>query len=45
MGKKSRSGIRTRDEHPGSYFRGLRKNFLGLKILELFDVGWDPESF
>jgi hypothetical protein len=29
MGKKSISGIR--DEHPGSYFRELRNNFLGLK--------------
>jgi hypothetical protein len=26
--KKSRSGIRIRDEHPGSYFRQLRNNFL-----------------
>jgi hypothetical protein len=33
MGKKSRSGsgIRIRDEHPGSYLRELRKNFLGQK--------------
>jgi hypothetical protein len=31
MGKKSRSrsGIRIRDEHPGSYFRELRNKFLG----------------
>jgi hypothetical protein len=31
IGKKSRSGsrIRIRDEHPGSYFRELRSNFLG----------------
>ncbi len=31
MGKKSRSGfgIRIRDEHPGSYIRELRNNFLG----------------
>jgi hypothetical protein len=33
MGKKSRSGsgIRNRDEYPGSYFRELRNNFLGKK--------------
>ncbi len=32
MGKKSRSisGIRIRDEYPGSYFRELRNNFFGL---------------
>jgi hypothetical protein len=31
LGKKSRSGsrIRIRDEHPGSYFREFRNNFLG----------------
>jgi hypothetical protein len=30
IGKNLRSGsrIRFRDEHPGSYFRGLRNNFL-----------------
>jgi hypothetical protein len=35
MGKKSRlgSGIPIWDEHPGSYFRELRNNFLCLKIL------------
>jgi hypothetical protein len=32
------SGIR--DEHPGSYFRELRNNFWGLKILKFFDA--DP---
>jgi hypothetical protein len=31
MGKQLRSGIR--DEYPGSYFRELRNNFLGLEIL------------
>jgi hypothetical protein len=30
MGKKFGSGIRIRDEQPGSYFRELRNNFLGL---------------
>ncbi len=29
MGKKSRSGIRIRDEHSGSYFRELRNIVLG----------------
>jgi hypothetical protein len=35
MGEKSRSGsgIRIRDDDPGSYFRKLRNNFLGLKYL------------
>ncbi len=35
MGKKSRSGsrIRIRDEQPRSFFRELRKHFLGLKYL------------
>jgi hypothetical protein len=35
MGKISGSGfgIRIRDEQPGSYFRELRNNFLGLKYL------------
>jgi hypothetical protein len=33
--------IRIRDEHPGSYFRGHRNNFLGLKILKFFVA--DPE--
>ncbi len=35
VGKKSGSGsgIRNRDEEPGSYFRELRNNFLGLKYL------------
>jgi hypothetical protein len=42
-GKKSRSGcgIRNRDEHPGSYFRELRKIF-GLNILKFFDADPDP---
>jgi hypothetical protein len=30
--------IRIRDEHPGTYFRELRNNFLGLKILKFFDT-------
>jgi hypothetical protein len=34
--------IRIRDEHPGSYFRGLRTIFLGFKILIFFDA--DPRS-
>jgi hypothetical protein len=29
MGARSGSGIRIRDEHPGSYFRELRNNFSG----------------
>ncbi len=29
MGKKSWSGIRIRDEQPGSHFRELRNNILG----------------
>ncbi len=29
MGKKSGPGSGISDEHPGSYFRGLRNNFLG----------------
>jgi hypothetical protein len=33
------------DEHPGSYFRGLRNNFLGLKILEFFDADQDSGIF
>jgi hypothetical protein len=33
-------GIRIRDEQPGSYFRELRNNFFGLKILKFFDA--DP---
>jgi hypothetical protein len=40
LGKKIR--IRVRDEQAGSYFRELRNNFLGLKILKFFDAdpGW-----
>jgi hypothetical protein len=50
MGKKSGSGIRIRDEHPGSYFRELRNNFLGeiLKCLDADpvtrDLGWGKKS-
>jgi hypothetical protein len=38
MVKKSRSGsgIRIRDEQPGSYFRELRNNFFNVKILKFF---------
>ncbi len=43
MGKKSRSGIRIRDEHHGSYFRELRNNVLvKLKLLKFLEV--DPGS-
>jgi hypothetical protein len=46
MGKKSvsGSGIRIRDEQPGSYFRELRNHFLELKYryLKFFDA--DPGS-
>jgi hypothetical protein len=54
MGKKARSesGIRIRDEHPGSYFRELRNNFLGqkyfnllMRIRNLFDPGSGMEKF
>jgi hypothetical protein len=43
MGKKSGSGsgIRLRDEQPGSYFRELRNNFW-VKIIKFFDA--DPRS-
>jgi hypothetical protein len=34
------SGIRIRDEHPGSYFQKHRNIFFGLKILKFFDA--DP---
>ncbi len=37
--------IRIRDEHPGSYFRELRNNVLGLKILKFFDADPDPGFF
>jgi hypothetical protein len=40
MGKK----IRIRDEQPGSYFRELRKIFLGLKYLNSLMRIRDPES-
>jgi hypothetical protein len=42
MGKKSRSGIR--NEHPESYFRELRNNYFGLKILKFLDADRDPGS-
>ncbi len=42
MGKKSGSGIRSRDEQPGSYFQELRNKFFGVKILKFFDA--DPGS-
>jgi hypothetical protein len=44
MGRKTRFGsrIRIRDEHPGSYFRELRKIFV-VKILKLVDAV--PEIF
>jgi hypothetical protein len=38
MGKKSGSGIRIRDEQPGSYFRELRRNSFGLKYLNSLDL-------
>jgi hypothetical protein len=39
--------IRIQDEHPGSYFRELRNNFLGYKYLNFFlrIRIRDPESF
>jgi hypothetical protein len=44
MGKKSGSGIRIQDERPGSYFRELKKQFLGLKylnsLMRIRDPGW-----
>ncbi len=43
-GKKSRYGIRIRDEHPGSYFQDLRNNFWVKKILKFFDADPDPGS-
>ncbi len=36
IGKKAGSGIRIRDEQPGSYIRELRNNFLGWKYLHSF---------
>jgi hypothetical protein len=36
--------IRIRDEHPRSFFRELRNNFLGSKILKFFDADPDPGS-
>jgi hypothetical protein len=38
MGKKSGSGIRNRDEQPGSYFRELLKTIFWFKILKFFVV-------
>jgi hypothetical protein len=40
MVKKSGSGNPVRDKQPGSYFRELKKHFLGVKILKFFDA--DP---
>jgi hypothetical protein len=44
MGKKSGSGsgIRNRDEQPGSYFLEFRNHFFWVKILKFFDAdpGW-----
>jgi hypothetical protein len=46
MGIKSGpgTGIRIRDEQPGSYFRELKKQFFGLKYLNsllwIRDPGW-----
>jgi hypothetical protein len=37
--------IRIGDELPGSYFRELKKQFLGLKILKFFDADADPKTF
>jgi hypothetical protein len=44
MGKKSGSGsgIRIRDEQPGSYFLELRNHFFGLRYFKFFDA--DPGS-
>jgi hypothetical protein len=37
--------IRFRDEHPGSYFRELRKNFwVQNSVLKFFDVDPNPGS-
>jgi hypothetical protein len=41
--EKSGSGIR--DEHPRSFFRELRNNFFGAKILKFFDADPDPGSW
>jgi hypothetical protein len=38
MGKKSGSGIRIRDEQPGSYFQELKKLIFWDKILKFFYV-------
>jgi hypothetical protein len=37
--------LRIRDEHPGSYFRKIRNNFLGVKILKFLDADPDPQCF
>jgi hypothetical protein len=37
--------LRIRDEHPGSYFREIRNNFLGVKIIKFLDADPDPECF
>jgi hypothetical protein len=44
MGKKSRSGSGIQEEHPGSYFPGLRNNFLGYKYLNSSMLVRDPET-
>jgi hypothetical protein len=44
MGKKSRSGSGIRDEHPGSYFRELGKDFWVKKIPKFFDADLGPGS-
>jgi hypothetical protein len=43
--KKSRFGIIIRDEHPGSYFRELRNNFLIEKYLNSFMWNWMRNLF
>jgi hypothetical protein len=46
MGKKtgSGSGIRIRDEQPGSYFLELRNHFFGLKYLDSLMRIWDEKN-
>jgi hypothetical protein len=44
IGKKSGSGIRIRDEQPGSYFQELKKQFFGLKYLNSLMRIRDPGS-
>ncbi len=44
FGIGNNQGTRIRDEQPGSYFRELRNNFLGLKylnsLMRIWDQGW-----